>query len=81
MLNPTISAPAYKAVYSVAELGERWQIHPESIRRLIRDKKLKTLSGFRPYRITFDEVRRYECQDEAAEMRAGYIARRKGGRR
>lgn len=71
----------YKAVYSVAELAERWRVHPESIRRLIRDRKLKTLTGFRPYRITFDEVRRYECLDEAEEMRAEYFARRKGGRR
>ena len=74
--------PTLLAVYSVTELADRWQVHPESIRRLIRDKKLKTLSGFRPYRITFDEVRRYECLDEASEIRAEYVARRKkGGRR
>ena len=73
--------PTYQAVYSVAELAERWNVHSESIRRLIRDKKLKTLSGFRPYRITYDEVRRYECLDEASEIRTEYIARRKKGDR
>lgn len=72
----------YKAVYSVAELAQRWNVHPESVRRLIRDKNLKALSGFRPYRITYDEVRRYECLDEASEIRSEYIVRRrKGGRR
>ena len=78
---PQLPAPAVKACFFVGELADRWQVHPESIRRLIREKKLKTLSGFRPYRITFDEVRRYECLDEAEEMRNEYLARRKGGRR
>lgn len=78
---PQLPAPAVKACFFVGELAERWQVHPESIRRLIRDRKLKTLTGFRPYRITFDEVRRYECLDEAAEVRAEYMTRRKGGRR
>ena len=82
LIGPQLSSPPIKACFFVGELADRWQVHPESIRRLIRDKKLKTLSGFRPYRITYDEVRRYECLDEASEMRTEYMARRKkGGRR
>lgn len=44
---PQLPAPAVKACFFVGELADRWQVHPESIRRLIREKKLKTLSGFR----------------------------------
>lgn len=59
----TIRPGGLKAVYTVQELAERWCAHPESIRRLIREKQIKTLRGFRPFRITFDEIRRYESFD------------------
>ena len=52
--------PDHKFCLTVDELAERWGLNPESIRILIREKKLKTLRGFRPFRITLDEIRRYE---------------------
>jgi len=64
-----------KAVYFVHELAERWHLHPESIRRLIRERKLKPLRGFRPFRITYDEIRRYETHDEAEERQRAILAR------
>lgn len=67
--------PALKAVLTVEELAKRWCTHPESIRRLIRRKEIKTLRGFRPFRITFDEIRRYETHDAAAERRKEILAR------
>lgn len=54
--------PLGPAVYSVAEVADRWQVHPETVRRLIRERELKPLPSLRPYRITYDEVRRYETQ-------------------
>jgi hypothetical protein len=70
-------APAIKAVYTVAELAERWQVHPESVRILIRKRELKPLRSLRPYRITYDEVRRYECLTEEAEVRETYLENRR----
>lgn len=59
-----------KAVFTVAELAERWCAHPESVRRLIRDKQIKPLRGFRPFRIPYDEVRRYEAPDSGINKAA-----------
>lgn len=67
--------PQLKAVFTVEELAARWCTHPESIRRMIRDKKIKTLRGFRPFRVTFDEIRRYETFDPAEERRKEILAR------
>jgi len=69
--------PAIQAVYSVAELAERWRVHPESVRILIRRRELKPLRAFRPYRITYDEVRRYETQSEEDEVRETYLNNRR----
>lgn len=67
--------PPLKAVFTVDELAARWCLHPETIRRMIRDKKIKTLRGFRPFRVTFEEIRRYETFDPAEERRKEILAR------
>ncbi len=59
-----------KHCYTVEELGQRWDLCPEAIRRLIRAKQLKPLRGFRPFRITLDEIKRYEALEEGREARA-----------
>ena len=66
-----------KAVFTVQELAERWCLHPESIRRMMRDKKIKPLRGFRPFRIPFDEIRRYEQYDYAKERQKEILARKR----
>ncbi len=68
-----------KATLTVSELAERWSLCEESVRLLIRQKKIKPLRGFRPYIITMDEVRRYEVGAEEAAQRAQARAA-KGGR-
>lgn len=67
--------PTLKAVLTVEELAARWCTHPESIRRLIRRKDLKPLRGFRPFRVPFDEIRRYETYDPATERQKEILAR------
>jgi hypothetical protein len=62
--------PSLKNCLTVEELAERWALCPEAVRRLIREKKLKPLRGFRPFRITLDEIRRYEALEEGREARA-----------
>ena len=62
--------PGLKNCLTAEELAERWALCPEAVRRLIRDKKLKPLRGFRPFRITLDEIRRYEALEEGREARA-----------
>lgn len=59
-----------KHCYTVEELARRWDLCPEAIRRLIRAKQLKPLRGFRPFRITLDEIKRYEALEEGREARA-----------
>ncbi len=70
-----------KAVFLVDELAQRWQTHPETVRILIRRKALKPLRGLKPYRITFDEVKRYESLDDATEIREAFNSKWKGGRK
>lgn len=70
-----LTTTSLKAVYTVQELADRWCTHPESIRRLIRDKQLKVLRGFRPFRITFEEIRRYETFDPVAAKQKELLAR------
>lgn len=71
----SLPEPTLKAVLTVEELAARWCTHPESIRRLIRRKEIKKLRGFRPFRIPFDEIRRYETYDPAAERQQEIQAR------
>lgn len=54
--------PQRKFCLRVEELARRWDVCPEAIRRLVREKQLKPLRGFRPFRFTFDEIRRYEAK-------------------
>lgn len=70
-----LDQPQLKAVFTVEELAARWCTHPESIRRLIREKQIKPLRRFRPFRITYDEIRRYETFDAAAERQKEILAR------
>ncbi len=70
-----IAEPSLKAVFTVPELAERWCTCEESIRRLIRDKEIKPLRGFRPFRIPFDEIRKYETYDPAEERKKEIFAR------
>lgn len=65
-----------QAVFLVEELAARWKTHPETVRMLIRERKLKPLRGLRPYRITFAEVRRYESLDDFTEKREAFLAQR-----
>lgn len=71
----SLTEPILKAVFTVDELAARWCLHPETIRRMIRGKKIKTLRGFRPFRVTFEEIRRYETFDPAGERRKEILAR------
>ncbi len=69
--------PYHKFCLTVEELAERWALCPEAVRRLIREKKLRPLRGFRPFRITLDEIKRYESLDDGLDV--GKLL--KGGRR
>ncbi|MFW5883129.1 MAG: helix-turn-helix domain-containing protein [Verrucomicrobiota bacterium] len=64
-------------MYTVAELAERWRVHPESVRILIRKRQIRPMRSLRPYRVTFDEVRRYECLSEEDEVREAYLQKRR----
>lgn len=66
----TKTASDLKHCYTVEELAQRWELCPEAIRRLIRNKQLRPLRGFRPFRITLDEIKRYEALEEGREARA-----------
>lgn len=72
-----LPANGLKGVFLVEELAQRWETHPETVRILIRERKLKPLRGLRPYRITFDRVREYEALDDFSEQRAAFHANRK----
>lgn len=43
---------------NVSEVAEVFRVHPETIRRLIRHKKLRPIAGFRPFRVSRQEVER-----------------------
>ena len=66
-----------RVCFSVEEVAKRWGVAGGRVRRLIRDKHLKPLRGFRPFRITLDEIRRYEALDDRVDTRALM----RGGRR
>ncbi len=71
--------PAVKFTFTVEELAARWSLSAEAVRRLVRDKQLRPLREFRPFRFTLKEVRDFEDSD-APRLR-GLESRRKGGRR
>lgn len=52
--------PDNKFCLTVEELAQRWALSHEAIRRLVRDKRLRPLRGFRPFRFTMDEIHAYE---------------------
>jgi hypothetical protein len=68
--------PEHKFCLTVEELAQRWILSPEAVRRLVRAKELKPLRGFRPFRFTLDEIRRYEQQDDAVDKRTALMGRR-----
>lgn len=47
-----------KAVMNVVEVAEVFRVHPETIRRRIRDRSLTPIAGFRPFRVRREEVER-----------------------
>lgn len=61
--------PSIRHCLSAEELAQRWGLGTESVRRLIRTRQLKPLRGFRPFRITLDEIKRYEALEEGREAR------------
>lgn len=68
--------PEQKFCLTANELAERWELGPEAIRRLVRSKQLRPLRGFRPFRFTMDEIRRYEQRDDAVDKRTALMGRR-----
>jgi hypothetical protein len=73
------STPAAKCTLTVEELAHRWSLCPEAVRRLVRDKQLRPLRDFRPFRFTLKEILDFENND-APRMR-GLGSKRKGGRK
>jgi nucleotidyltransferase/DNA polymerase involved in DNA repair len=73
------NTPATKCTLMVEELAERWSLCPEAVRRLVRDKQLRPLRDFRPYRFTLKEVLDFE-ENDTPRMR-GHGSKRKGGRK
>lgn len=73
--------PERKFCLTVEELAERWALGPEAVRRLVRARQLKPLRGFRPFRFTLDEIKRYEALDERLDTRSLLSAPKRGGRR
>jgi hypothetical protein len=64
-----------KLVMTVPELATRWGRDPETIRRMIRRKELRTLRGHRPYEIALGEVYRFESgKITATKIRKGGAA-------
>lgn len=50
-----------KHPYSIRSLSERWDCHPDVVRRLIRAKRLQSFRVGALIRIQAQEVERYEC--------------------
>lgn len=48
--------------YTIAELAERWNCHPKTIRRLIRARKLTAFRVGREWRVPAESVAAYERQ-------------------
>lgn len=64
-----------KLVLTVPELAARWGRDPETIRRMIRRKELRTVRGHRPYEIALGEVYRFESGTvTATKIRKGGTA-------
>jgi hypothetical protein len=63
--------PELKFCLTVEELSSRWALGPEAVRRLVRSKELRPLRGFRPFRFTMEEVRRYEAQTSGSARKGG----------
>ena len=64
-----------KMVMTVPELATRWGRDPETIRRMIRRKELRTVRGHRPYEIALGEVYRFESgKITATKIRKGGAA-------
>ncbi len=63
--------PELKFCLTVEELASRWALGPEAVRRLVRSKELRPLRGFRPFRFTMEEVRRYEAQTTNSARKGG----------
>jgi len=63
--------PELKFCLTVDELASRWALGPEAVRRLVRSKELRPLRGFRPFRFTMEEVRRYEAQTSNSARKGG----------
>jgi hypothetical protein len=63
--------PELKFCLTVEELSSRWALGPEAVRRLVRNKELRPLRGFRPFRFTMEEVRRYEAQTSSSARKGG----------
>ena len=63
--------PELKFCLTVEELASRWALGPEAVRRLVRNKELRPLRGFRPFRFTMEEVRRYEAQTSNSSRKGG----------
>jgi len=72
-----LKEPGVKYVLTVEELAQRWGLCAEAIRRLVREKQLRPLREFRPYRFTLDEIRSFESNEKPRYATAG----RRGGRR
>ena len=71
-LRPVVPA---KLVLTVPELAARWGRDPETIRRMIRRKELRTVRGHRPYEIALGEVYRFESGTvTATKLRKGGAA-------
>ena len=73
------NTPATKCTLTVEELAERGSLCPEAVRRLVRDKQLRPLRDFRPYRFTLKEVLDFENNDTLRVRGVG--SKRKGGRK
>lgn len=63
--------PELKFCLTVEELSSRWALGPEAVRRLVRNKELRPLRGFRPFRFTMEEVRRYEALTTSSARKGG----------
>ena len=72
----SLKEPGPKYVLTVEELANRWNLSPEGIRRLVRDKQIRPLREFRPFRFTLKDIRDFEDND-TPRLRG---MERKGGR-
>ena len=52
--------------FSIRTLAERWDCHPDVVRRLIRAKRLQSFRVGALIRIAWSEVERYECSGSAS---------------